>query len=176
MNLDERIKLIETYKSECRTNVPYGYGYNENELLSTCKKLKALDLEWGDKISFDDFRITQGVYISNSSTGYEYDSKSYYIHWDNGNIGAYQFVSGDDMYRAIQYEYKEFKEKLMSYNPIDWDDFNDHIVFDVENGKKVIADYKEIVKETREKIQIKSKIYKAEQTKLEYEKALAALD
>lgn len=176
MNLDERIKLIETYKSECRTNVPYGYGYNEDELLSTCKKLKALGLEWGDKISFDDFRITKGVKITNSATGYEYDSKSYYVHWDNGNIGAYQFVSGGDMYRAIQDEYKEFKEKLMSYNPIDWDDFNSHIVFDVENGKKVMADYEEIVKETREKIQIKSKIYKAEQAKLEYEKALAALD
>lgn len=100
----------------------------------------------------------------------------YYIHWDNGNIGAYQFTEREDVYREIQEEYKEFKNRLMSYNPVDWDDYNNHIIFDIENGKKLIEDYKDILAETREKIKAKMNAYKLKKAKAEYEQALAEME
>jgi hypothetical protein len=176
MDLEERIELITKYVDECTKNVPYGYGYHPSELLETCNQLKVLGYKWGDRIRKDDFRMTKGFCITNSSTKYESDKDTYYVHWDNGNVGAYQFVSGTEEYSAIQDEFKEFKDKLMSYGVVDWDDMNDHIVFDVEHGKKVMEEYDSILKETKEKMSIKLKQLKAERAKKEYERAMAALE
>ena len=173
MNLDERIKLIKKYQKYCNTNVPCRYGSNPSDLLKTCEKLKALGFEWGDKITFEDFKITKGFYISNSSTGYIPTEGRYYIQWDNGNVGAYQFTGNSDVYREVQEEYRAFKNKLMSYNPVDWDNLNDNIIFDIENGKKLIADYKNIIAETREIMRSKVNACKLKKAKEEYEKALA---
>ena len=176
MDLEERIELITKYINECTKNVPYGYGYHPSEILETCNKLKALGCEWGDKIRTDDFRMTKGFYITNSSTGYEPNNETYYIHWDNGNVGAYQFVCDSDEYSAVQNDFKEFKNKLMSYGAIDWDGMNNHIIFDIEHGKKAMEEYDSILKETKEKMSVKLKKMKAEKAKKEYEKALAELE
>lgn len=172
MTIDERIEFLEKYEEEFEKSRPFGYGYHHYELLSTCKKLKALGLEWGDNLNYKDFRIVKDTYITNSTTKYKFQDDTYYIHWDSGNVGAYLFVHGTNEYDAIQEEYKEFKDRLMQYNPVDYDDFNDHMIFDIENGKKLLNDYESIVKEIREKVKLKLKKCRLEKAKKEYEKAL----
>jgi hypothetical protein len=161
--VDEALKICRDYQ-ELYNNRPYGYGYYPSELIETCERLKAFGVEWGDTLTCNDFKITKGdYYITNSATKYKPDPDAYYVHWDNGNIGQLQFVN-----RHIFTDgFNEFLEKLRSYNPVDWDPYNCHIVYDVENGKKVMADYPQIFDETRKKA---NEVMRQERIKeLEYE-------
>ena len=156
MNLKEATKICNEYYNLTRNNV---YGtYAPYEMMSVCEKLAALGLEWGDPINYEDFYICKGndYHLSNSATHYKFDKNTYYIHWDNGNIGKYQFV-GDFGYHLIDDEWNEFKEILMSYKPLDYDSYNCHIIYDVENGKRLIKDYKDICKRVKEKVAKKVK-------------------
>ena len=60
MTIDERISFLETYINEFEKAKNWSYGNSPNKYLETCKKLKALGLEWGDNIEFDDFKIIKG--------------------------------------------------------------------------------------------------------------------
>lgn len=165
----EAKEICEKFKNLC-SYVPYGYGYNVYELLDTCKMLEVLGLEWGENYKMEDFRIQKyksgNYFITNSATHYKPEPDTYYIHWDNGNIGQLQFVQEHIFYDG----YNEFLEKLRSYNPVDWDPLNDHIIYDIENGKRVMADYKDIVKETRQKAREVAKQYRIKQLEAEMAK------
>lgn len=174
MTIDEKIEIIKAYQ-KLRVNMPYGYGTYEDEILKTCELLKAFGWEWGHKTCYPDFRIRKGYYITNNSTGHKSNPDEWYVEWDNGNVGAYQFVGGDG-YNIVQNEFREFKEMLMSYNPVNYDKLNCHIVYDIENGKKVLADYEQICKETRKKMEVKIKKARLEKAKADYEKLLADID
>ena len=164
--VDKALKICRDYQELCN-NKPYGYSYYPSDLIATCEKLKAFGLEWGDTLTCEDFRITKGdYYITNSATKYKPDPDAYYVHWDNGNIGQLQFVQEHIFYDG----YNEFLEKLRSYNPVDWDPLNDHIIYDIENGKRVMADYKDIVKETRQKAREVAKQYRIKQLEAEMAK------
>lgn len=172
MTIDERIEFLETYIREFNKKSNFHYGCTANDYLNTCEKLKALGFDWGDKIDFEDFRICKGHDITNSVTGYKGNDEDYYIHWDNGNIGCLMFVDSKN-WDLAQDDYNEFLEKLRSYGAIDWDNLNDHIIFDIEHGKKLLEDYPNIKLKTDEKIRKKIKNNELARAKEEYERLLA---
>ena len=171
MDLDYVVDVCKQYE-EIRKKAQYGYGNSPTDYIETAKKLKALGWEWGHRLNYDHFRIRENYYITNSATHYKPKKGEYFIEWDNGNVGAYQFV-GDFGYPLVQDEFKEFEQKLMSYNPVDYDPYNCHIVYDVENGKRLIEDYPQLLIETKAKMQKKIKAAELEQAKKKYEKLLA---
>lgn len=73
----------------------------------------------------------------------------------------------------VEEEWTEFNNILKSYVPLDWDEYNCHMVFDIEHGKKLISDYKEIKKKIYDKMKVKIKQIELEKAKKEYEKLLA---
>lgn len=146
-------------------------GYSDREILEICELWEAMGWKPGHKHTFMDFRIHKGYYIVNNGTGHEADQNEWYVEWDNGNIGRYQFASGD-MYDHIEEEWEAFRKKMMSYSPINYDPCNCHIIYDVENGKKVLEDYKSICDETRENVARKKAKVALELAKAQYEAAL----
>lgn len=172
MTIDERISFLETYINEFETSKNWCYGNYSIDYLEACKKLKVLGFEWGDNIKFDDFEIIKGYYITNPTTNFQGDKDRYYIHWDNGNIGRLMFVT-QEYWFLVEEEWTEFNNILKSYAPLDWDEYNCHMIFDVEHGKKLISDYKDIKKKIYDKMKVKIKQIELEKAKKEYEKLLA---
>lgn len=176
--LQKKRKLCEEYKALMDDARRYGYGgWNSPETyIDIINKLEVLGREWGDSSminGYQEFRLLKGIAgLVNTGTYFAGDKNKYYIHWRN-KIGPYLFVSGSNTYNAVRDEYNEFVNKLMQYNPLDYDLINDHIVYDIENGKKVMADYPSIIKETEEKMRKKLRAVKLERAKAEYEKLLA---
>ena len=165
--LDRVIKVCEDFRNIQKSG-EYHYGWNPGEIIETCNKLKALGLNWGDKIYYDDFKIVKGkYYLANSKTGYVLDKDSYYIVWSNGNIGRLMFVPYE-YYDCVDDEWREFFDTLLSYSPLDYDETNCNIIYDVENGKRLLADYDNIYKETREKMNNKVKHGKLKAMETEY--------
>lgn len=152
MNLKEARDIITAYKNLI-SDMPSDYSTHPSDLLTVCSKLEALGLEWGDTYSFTDFIIRKGneYYLANSATNYQFDPDTWYVHWDNGNIGRYQFVD-DFGYQYTNDEWNEFIYTLMSYNPVDYDTRNCHIVYDIEHGKKLLKDYVDICLQTQKKM------------------------
>lgn len=173
MTLQERIEFLQTYIDEFTDGKKYGYGYYPTDYLESCKKLQALGFEWGDKIIDDNkFCVRKNGCLTNRTTKYEFDNDTYYIHWCN-SIGKLMFVPSTKYYGLIDNEYNEFLEKLRSYGALDWDYWNDHMIFTVEDGKRLYKDYQKLREETAKKINQKIKQEKFRATKEEYEKLLA---
>ena len=165
--LDRVIKVCEDFRN-IQNSGGYHYGWNPGEIIETCNKLKALGLNWGDKIYYDDFKIVKGnYYLANSKTGYVLDKDSYYIVWSNGNIGRLMFIPYE-YYDCVEDEWREFFDTLLSYSPLDYDETNCKIIYDIENGKHLLADYDNIYKETREKMNNKVKHGKLKAMETEY--------
>lgn len=151
MTIKEAKKIIEDYKNLCSEGNKYGYYANTvNEMKSILTKLEVMGLEWGDRLAIPiDFRISKGYYLTNSKMHYKKKDGEWYIEWDNGNIGRLQFVH-EKYYYLVEDEWKAFKAELMSYNPLDYDHLNDHIIYDIENGKKLMANYQDICIRTQD--------------------------
>lgn len=171
-------EIVEAYANLCQSRVtPYivaNNSSNANRLLELIDQWIRMDVEWGYRMP-DDFRLVKGeqlnLYLTQRqcAKNYKFNANDYYIRWDNGNVGAYQFVHSDDgsqdCYRVAQLAYKEFKERLRSYNVLEEDMLNDYMVFSIEDGKRLIDDYKAITNETSEKISKAWQKYRYEQAK-----------
>lgn len=171
MTIDERISFLETYINEFEKTKNWGYGNSPISYLETCEKLKVLGLEWGDSIEFIDFKIVKNYNITNSTTNFQGDKNKYYIHWDD-NIGRLMFVE-QEYYWLVEKEWREFINILKSYDPLDWDKYNSHMIFDIGHGKKLISNYAEIKKKTYDKMEAKIRQVELEKAKKKYEKLLA---
>lgn len=166
-DLDEVIEKIKEYKDIEKEALSLGYS---GDLLCACQKLKVMGLNWGDKLNIPyHFRITNEYYLTSSATHYKPSREKYYIVWDNGNIGRLQFIH-IDYYCYVNEEWENFLSEMRSYNPVDYDPLNCSIVYDIENGKRVIADYKAICERTRKLMEIKVKKAKIEKMEKELEK------
>lgn len=156
-DLDEIIHICEKYEKIRKCNA-YGYIYYSSNIIEICNKLKAMGLNWGDKLTTSNhFYVAKFECMANPATDYiPTDPDEFYVHWDNGNIGRLQFTT-IDYWGYLGDEWREFKNTLKSYNPVDWDDLNNHMVFKIEDGKRLMNDYKDICKETQEKINTKIK-------------------
>lgn len=171
MTIDERIDFLQTYIDEFEKTSKIDYGNSAYGYLQTCKKLKMLGLDWGADIIFKDFRIVKGCHLINSTTHYKGNNNDYYIHWD-GNISCLMFPISEN-WDLVKDDYQEFLKRLISYGAVDWDDLNDHIVFDIEHGKILLKDYPKIKQETVEKIKRTIKNEELARVKRRYEQLLA---
>lgn len=156
-----------------KNNMPWNYGRDERDILKTCEILEILGWEWGHQVQYNDFRITQDYYISpsNQAKKYKPQKDEWFIVWDNGNIGRLQFVA-DKYWYAVEDEWKDFRQKLMAYEPLDYDLRNDQMIYSIENGKKLLEDYEKICNETRETMRAKIKQVEMKEAKDKYEKLL----
>ena len=170
MNTKEVREICEKYL-DIRRNTPFGYGYDVTEIINSCNKLEAMGWEYGHKLNYADFRIRKGYYITNNGTGHKSNKDEWYVEWDNRNIGRLQFVS-QEYWGYVSDEWDEFKRTLMSYNPVNYDPLNCHIIYDVENGKKILEDYPDICKKTSEAMEKKLKQVKVEKAKAELERLI----
>ena len=173
-NLDKIIKICKDYQ-KILDDVPFSYGNYPNLIIEACEKLKVLGYEWGEEITYPDFSVVKKPYITNSNTKYQFEDDKYYIVWDNGNIGRLQFVR-QDYWWNVGDEWQEFIDKLMLYDPVDYDTLNCRMIFDIENGKRLLNDYPAITAETRKKMGQKIKVLKLEKAKKEYEKLLEEME
>lgn len=176
MDLKEVKRIVKEYY-DLVEHMNFGYSSYPRDLLITCEKLEALGFEWGDKLSFTDFVIRKGgeYKLTNSATHYKFDPDTWYIHWDNGNIGRYQFVDGFGYHYTMD-EWNEFRDALMSYEPVDYDPANCHIVYDIEHGKKLLKDYRDICVRTQKKMDKKVAEARIEAKRKEIEKLQKELE
>lgn len=167
----EEVRELMQRVRNIKANMPYAYGNTEQQIIETCNKLEALGFSWGDNIRFTDFTISKDYYITNSETGYSPDPEQYYVSWSNGNVGRLQFVS-QKYWWDVEKEWDEFLEKLMSYKPVDYDLLNHHMVFDIENGKRLLQDYQKICSETQKAMNKVIRQNQIEEAKKKYEELL----
>lgn len=155
-----RIKAIEEYLK---------YYPNDNEAkknLFACECANAIGMDLDtSRVSY--YPIVRGGYfeinpqikigkryrLTNSHTGYQQDGKEMLVIW-NEPCGRLAFVN-DRYYWAINNEWDEFMNILKSYEPLDYDTINNAYIYDIEHGKKLIADYKDIVSNFEEKLHSK---------------------
>lgn len=158
MTIKEAKKITDDYKKLRSESIEYKYYANTaDEMMSILAKLEAMGLEWGERLAIpNDFRISKGYYISNSNTHHKQQDGEWYIEWDNGNVGRLQFVR-EKYWGLVEDEWQAFRAELMSYNPLDYDHLNCHIIYDIENGKKAMANYKDLCKRTQEAMILKIK-------------------
>ena len=165
MRTIKEIKEIATAWRELSREI---HENNEDRVLNECYALEALEEEWGYRIPYH-FSVRKCPHITNSSTHYDFDDGKYYVIWDNGNVGRYQFVDGV-AYDYVDEEWEQFIAELDSYEPLDSDPYNDRKVYNIENGKRLMDDYEDICKRTREAMNKKIKKCKFEKLKRELEK------
>lgn len=120
--------------------------------LEECEKLKALEKDWGEKTFYPDFELRKGDYLKHFSPIFssENNKDAYFFKWDIGNIGRYHLNCTDKAYFAIGDTWESFLEKMESYNPIYNDRGNCCLIYDIENGKRLMNDYPVFLKEARE--------------------------
>lgn len=176
--MKERIEAIEKYLEY----FPKDFNAKNNLLL--CKYADELGFELTDyyypRIEYGFFvinrqiKVGKGYALTNSATKYEQNGKDSLVIWSEPT-GRYAFVSGE-YYGDIIDEWEEFIDILKSYNPLDYDELNDNYIYDIENGKKLINDYKDIVNDLEKKINKKIKMVQLEKKKKEIERLQAELE
>ena len=122
--------------------------------LSFCEKfdipLRSVVSSYGNSLKLygwgsTDFNIIHNPYLTNKQTHYKFDENKNYIQLDNGNIGRLMFGTIDSVdYPSTDIIWKEFKDTLLSYNPLDWDDMNFNYVYSEEDGVRLYKDFAEI--------------------------------
>ena len=173
--LEKARQIVADYKELVRNGgyTIHNCSSNPAVLLEHIDKLIVLDAPLDYRIP-DDFKLVLGSEIRgrykdrNTTTNYKFKPNKYYIQWSNGNIGPYQFCY-DTMYSIALPHYQAFKERLRSYNPVDEDPLNDYMAFTVEDGKRLMADYKQLCDETKAIIEkaIKAELLKRKQAEIE---------
>lgn len=124
--------------------------------LSFCEKfdipLRLVVSSYGDSLKlygsgYTDFHIVHKPNLTNKQTHYKFDENKNYIQLDNGNIGRLMFGTIDPIdYPSTDIVWKEFKDTLLSYNPLDWDDMNFNYVYSEEDGVRLYKDFNGIYK------------------------------
>lgn len=148
-----------------------GYGFHAYDIIKSCEKLEVMGWEWGHRLEYPHFCIRQGYYLTNKGTAHESNPSEWYVVWDNGNVGRLQFVTyGYNVYETIEDEWNEFRAKLMSYDPLNYDPLNCCIVYNIENGKRILEDYNDICNATLEKIRKKIAFKELEDARKRVEK------
>lgn len=155
--MKDKIKAIKEYLKY----FPYD-GYAKNNLLM-CEYADELGIElnggyyprveYGFLVINRQIKVGKNYRLTNSTTNYEQNGEDTIIIWSE-YCGRLAFVD-KQYYSAINDEWKEFINIIKSYNPIDYDEINNNYIYDLENGKKLIKEYDEILKVFDEKIERK---------------------
>jgi len=154
--MKERIKAIEKYLKF------YPRDYEAIKNLTMCECLDLLGMKFPNKVSYfpkveyssllinDQIRVDKKFYITNSTTGYERGDEKAFVVWGEP-CGRLAFVH-EKYYGDIETEWNEFKNILKSYNPLDYDEINNKYIYNIEDGKRLIADYDNIITTLKENI------------------------
>lgn len=105
--------------------------------------------------------------LTNSTTKYKQNGKNTIIIWHESS-GTLFFVE-PEYWSDIEDELQELKNVLKSYNPLDYDELNEDYIYDIENGKRLIADYDKIVSDFWNKVDKKIKDVKLERKREQLE-------
>ena len=174
----DKIEVIEEYLKY----FPNDANATKNLLLCKYSSEIGIELEGGyyPNIQYGYFVINQqikaGKYyrLTNTTTHYEQNKKDTIIIW-NEPCGRLAFVA-DKYWSSVCEEWNEFMDVLKSYSPIDYDSLNDVYIFDLENGKRLIADYERIKNDFIEKANKKIKETDIKQKKKELERLQSELN
>lgn len=179
--MNKRIEAIEEYLKY----FPNDYKANSNLLL--CRYADELNIKLSNeysyypRVDYGMFQVNEQIvackryYLTNSATNYEQNHENTLVVWKEGS-GRYMFIDRCEHYLLIEDEWNELISILKSYSPLDYDEVNDVYIYDVENGKKLIDDYDEIVKRIKDKVDKKIKIGELERKKRELEKLIKELE
>ena len=154
-----RIKAIKEYLKY----FPDDRTANNNLILCEYSSLLDIDLDtnhsYYPRVEYGYLRVNQQIKLGrkyrlvNSHTGYHQNKEEVLVIWSEP-CGRLAFVN-ERYYWAINNEWDEFMNILKSYEPLDYDTINNEYIYDIEHGKKLIADYKDIVSNFEEKLHSK---------------------
>lgn len=157
--MKEKIKAIEEYLKY----FPNDFNAKNNLLL--CKYADELNIELSNdyypRIAYGCFVINSQIEarkeyaLTNSATQYKQNGKDTIIVW-HASYGRLTFVK-NEYYDYVDDEWNDFINVLKSYNPVDYDELNRTYIYNVENGKKLIHDYKDIIQNFKQKLNKKIK-------------------
>ena len=179
--MNKRIEAIEEYLKY----FPNDGSAKSNLLL--CQYADELNIELSNeysyypRVDYNMFKINGQIvackryYLTNSTTNYEQNFEDTIVVWKESR-GRYMFINRNEHWSVIEDEWNELISILKSYNPLDYDEVNDVYIYDVENGKKLIDDYDEIVKRIKDKVDKKIKNSEIEKKKRELEKLIKELE
>lgn len=152
--------------------------------LSLCEYLREFDMEYKNayypRIDGSWFVINRQIqagknyYLTNSTTGYKHNNIDTIVIW-HPHCGRLDFVD-DKYWFDIEAEWHDLMDVLKSYNPLDYDVLNNTYLYDIENGKKLIADYDSIMADFNAKINKKIKEVQMADKKKEFEKLKRELE
>lgn len=92
-----------------------------------------------------DFIVSSNPDIANSVNHFELDKEKEYIQLSNGNIGRLMFRGMKiDYYGETNDIWEEFKNELISYNSVDYDDMNFNYIYTMEDGIRLYKDFDKI--------------------------------
>lgn len=173
-----KIEVIEEYLKY----FPNDTTATKNLLL--CKYSSELGIELGEgyypRIEYGYFVINRQIKagkhynLTNTATNYKQNEEDTIIIWSE-SCGRLAFVDQEYWY-CVDSEWKEFMNVLKSYSPLDYDDLNNTYIFNLKNGKKLIADYEKIENDFIEKARKKIKEKDIERKKKEIERLQAELN
>jgi hypothetical protein len=185
--MNKKIKAIEEYLKY----FPYDNTAIGN--LNICYYADELDIELSNKYSYYPRFADNMIYINeqiiackryrltSSATNYKQNSEDTLVVW-KGVPYAYTVVNSSErgfnrMFLDVD-EWRELIDILKSYNPLDYDEWNNVYIYDVENGKKLIKDYDKIIKSISEKSYRNREFtnIELENKKMEFEKLIKELE
>ena len=122
-------------------------------------------IEFGYFVINRQIKVGKKYNLTNSKTNYQNNNVDNIIIWSE-SCGRLAFVS-DTYWWAIEDEWNWLMDILKWYNPLDYDEINNTYIYNVENGKKLIADYEDIMRDFHSKITKKIKKIDVENKKKE---------
>ena len=176
--MKEKIEAVKEYLKYFPND-----SYAKNNLL-LCEYADELDMEVGKsyypRIEYGFFVINSQIkvgkkyHLTNSTTNYEQNGNDSIVIWSE-SCGRLAFVNSEYWW-TIADEWEDFMNVLMSYNPLDYDKINNNYIYDLENGKRLINDYNEIVKDFQKKADKKIKEAELEKKKKQLEQLQKELE
>lgn len=170
--MQDKINAIKEYLKY------FPYESNARNNLMICEYAEELGVElrggYYPNVNYGYFAINSQIkavkkyHLTNSATKYVQNGEDTIVIWSE-SCGRLAFVS-DKYWWDIEEEWEELMSVLMSYNPIDYDKLNNNYIYDLENGKRLIADYDEILKNFQNKVNKKIKTVDIERKNKELER------
>lgn len=107
-------------------------------------------MEYGYFVVNSQIKIGKRYQLTNRTTHYEQNGIDNIVIWSE-SCGRLAFVN-DKYWFDIENEWNNFMSVLLSYEPLDYDKINNVYIYDLDHGKKLIADYHSIVKDFQNKV------------------------
>lgn len=125
-------------------------------------------IDWNYCLLNNEIKLGKKYKLTNSATKYKQNGNDTIIIW-NQPSGRLAFVD-NEYYFDIDDEWQDFINVLKSYEPLDYDKIKNTYIYDIKNGKRLIADYDGIVDEFMNKVDKKIKEIKLKKKREQFER------